>query len=325
MSDTEKELSINYMATRDGFGRGLVAAGGQNQNVVVLSADVSSSTRCNFFAEKFPERFFQIGIAEQNLVGVAAGLAESGKIPFVAAYAIFSPGRNWEQIRTMVAYNDANVKICGHHAGLLTGYDGATHQALEDIALMRVLPNMKIIVPCDAVEAEKATLAAAKISGPVYLRFSREKTPIFTEQETPFEFGKAEIFYETRKPQVLIIGCGPILANALLVAQELEREKINTIVLNCHTIKPLDEKKILELAKKCGAVVSVEEHNILGGLGGAVAEILAKNYPVPMEFIGTQDTFGETGEPKELFEKYGLGVKNIKEAIKKAIKRKNKF
>jgi len=309
-------------ALRDGFGRGLILAGEENSEVVVLSADVSNSTRCNFFSEKFPERFFQIGIAEQNLAGVAAGLAESGKIPFMSAYAVFSPGRNWEQIRTMIAYNDLNVKIAGHHTGLLTGFDGATHQALEDIALMRVLPNMKVIVPCDTLEAEKATLVAAKISGPVYLRLAREKTPIFTTSETPFTFGKAEIFYKSDEPQVLIVGCGPVLHNALLTAEELKKEGIGTIVLNNHTIKPLDENKIIDLAQKCKAVVSVEEHNVFGGLGSAVSELLAKNFPVPMEFVGTQDVFGESGAPKELFEKYGLGVENIKEAVRKVIERK---
>jgi len=321
---------IEQEATRDGFGEGLLLAGEENSNVVALSADVSSSTRCNLFAKKFPGRFFQIGIAEQNLAGVAAGLGVSGKIPFIAAYAIFSPGRNWEQIRTTIAYNDSNVKIAGHHSGLLTGYDGATHQALEDVALMRVLPNMKVVVPCDAIEAKKATIMAAKISGPIYLRFGREKTPVFTTEETPFVLGKAEIFWRPstgsglKKPQVLIIACGPILYNALLAAEELEleKEKISVIVLNNHTIKPIDEKIIIELAKKCGAVVTVEEHSVFGGLGSAVSEVLAKKYPVPIEFVGTQDTYGESGEPFALIEKYGLGVKNIKMAVKKVIKRK---
>ena len=324
-TDLFDENKIERLATRDGFGRGLVLAGEENSNVVVLSADVSSSTRCHLFAEKFPERFFQVGISEQNLAGVAAGLAMSGKIPFIAAYAVFSPGRNWEQIRTMITYNDANVKIAGHHAGLLTGYDGATHQTLEDVALMRVLPNMKVIVAADALEAEKAVVSAIKISGPVYLRLAREKTSVFTTESTPFIPGKAEVFWESKKPQVLIISCGPILYNALLAADELEKEKIGTIVLNNHTIKPLDENKIIELAKKCGAVVSVEEHNVFGGLGSAVSELLAKHNPLPMEFVGAQDTFGESGEPFALIEKYGLGVKDIGESVKKVIKRKNKF
>ena len=321
---SEKILTeeIEKEPTRDGFGKGLVIIGEENHNVVVLSADVAASTRCHWFAEKFPERFFQVGISEQNLAVVAAGFGVSGKIPFMSAYAAFSPGRNWEQIRTTIAYNDSNVKIAGHHAGLLTGHDGATHQILEDIALMRAMPNMKVIVPCDAVEAKKATIAAAKISGPVYIRLAREKTAVMTTEETPFVPAKAEIFWESKKPQVLIIGCGPILYNALLAAEELEKEKIGTIVLNNHTIKPIDENKIIELAKKCGAVVSVEEHNIFGGLGSAVSEVLAKNFPTPMEFIGTKDVFGESGNPEELIEKYGLGVKDIKEAVKKVIKKK---
>jgi len=330
MITSESKLNINLfnqdkiemLATRDGFGQGLIIAGEENPNVVVLSADVASSTRCHWFAEKFPERFFQIGIAEQNLAGVASGLAVSGKIPFISSYAVFSPGRNWEQIRTVIAYNDSNVKIAGHHTGLMTGYDGATHQALEDIALMRVLPNIKVIVPCDAVEAKKATIIAAKISGPVYIRLAREKTPVFTTEDTPFIPGKAEIFWQSRKPEVAIIACGPILYNALLAAEELEKEKIGTIVLNNHTIKPLDENKIIEIAKKCGAIVTVEEHSILGGLASAVAEILAKNHLVPMEFVGTKDIFGESGKPEELIKKYGLGINDIKTAVKKVIKRK---
>ena len=317
---------IEQKATRDGFGEGLLNLGEENENVVALSADVSNSCRMNFFAEKFPKRFFQIGVAEQNLVGVAAGLAVSGKIPFMATYAVFSPGRTLEQIRTAIAYNDANVKIAGHHSGLLTGFDGATHQALEDIAVMRTIPNMKVVVPADAIEAKKATIFSAQINGPVYLRFAREKTPVFTVEETPFTIGKAEIFWQSlaggKKPEVLIVGCGPILYNALLAAKELEKEKIGIIVLNSHTIKPLDENKIIELAKKCGAVVSVEEHTILGGLGGAVAELLAKNYPAPMEFVGTKDTFGESAAPKDLFKKYGLEPKDIITAVKKVIKRK---
>jgi transketolase len=296
--------------------------GESNPNVVVLSADVSSSTRCDEFEKKFPKRFFQIGIAEQNMAGIASGLGVSGKIPFMSAYAIFSPGRNWEQIRTVIAYNDSNVKIAGHHAGLLTGADGGTHQVLEDIALMRSLPNMKVIVPCDSIEAKKATLASAKIWGPVYLRFTREKTAIMTDKETEFVPGKSYVMRESKKPQVLIVGAGPVLYNALLAAKELDEDGIGTIVLNSHTIKPLDEETILKLAKKCGAVVSVEEHSIIGGLGSAASELLAKKCPLPMEFVGTNDVFGETGSAEELYKKYGLGVKDIKSAIKKAIKRK---
>lgn len=310
---------IEQKPTRDGFGEGILISAEENPDIVVLSSDVAKSTRCDKFAEKFPERFFQVGIAEQNLAGIAAGLGVSGKIPFISAYSIFSPGRNWEQIRTTIAYNDSNVKIAGHHSGLLTGYDGATHQCLEDIALMRVLPNMKVLVPCDAIEAKKATIAATKIWGPIYLRFSREKTSVFTAEETPFIPGKAEIFWQSKKPQTVIIGCGPILYNALLAAYELEKEKIGTIVLNNHTIKPIDEEKIIELAKKYKAIVVVEEHNIFGGLGSAIAELLAKNYPTRIEFVGVKDVFGESGKPKDLIEKYDLAVEDIKIAIKKVI------
>jgi transketolase len=280
------------------------------------------STRVEAFAKKFPERYVEIGVAEQNMAALAAGMAVTNKIPFIASYATFSPGRNWEQIRTTIAYNDANVKIAGHHAGISVGPDGATHQATEDVAIMRALPKMMVIVPCDAIEAEKATIASAQIYGPIYLRFQREKTPVMTTTETPFIPGKAEIFWQSKKAEVLIIGCGGLLYNALAAARELEKEKIGAVVLNCHTIKPLDEKKIIELAKKIGAVVTVEEHQVYGGLGSAVAEALAKHHPVPMEFIGMQNTFGESGPPDKLIEKYGMGIEDIVKAAKKAIRRK---
>ncbi len=309
--------------TRNGYGEGLVAAGDANRNVVALCADLTESTRVEAFAKKYPERFFELGVAEQNMATVAAGMGGSGKIPFIASYATFSPGRNWEQIRTTIAYNDANVKIAGHHAGISVGPDGATHQATEDIAMMRALPNMKVFVPCDAIEARKATLAATHIYGPIYLRFHREKTPIMTTDETPFIPGKAEIFWASKKPEALIIGCGGLLYNALLAARELEeKEKIGTVVLNCASIKPIDEKKIVELAKKIGAVVTVEEHQVSGGLGGAVAEVLAKYAPTPIEFIGMQNTFGESGAPEELIKKFGMTPKDIVAAAKRAIRRK---
>lgn len=316
------EPDIEQKPTRDGYGNGLVELGGQNSNAVVLCADLAESTRSLWFKEKFPERYIEMGVAEQNMAAIAAGLAVSGKIPFISSYAVFSPGRNWEQIRTTAAYNNANVKIAGAHAGVSVGPDGATHQAIEDIAIMRAIPNMKVIVPCDAIEAKKAVIAAAKIYGPVYLRFAREATPIMTADETPFVPGKAEIFWDGKKPICAIIACGPLLYNALSAARDLEDEGINVIVVNNHTIKPLDEKKILEVAKKCGAVVTVEEHNIIGGLGGAVAEVLAKKYPTPMEFIGMKDVFGESGPPEELIKKYGMGIEDIKKAVKKVIKRK---
>lgn len=313
---------IEQRPTRAGYGDGLLLAGEDNPNVVALCADLTESTYTHLFAKKFPDRFFELGVAEQNMATVAAGLGVSGKIPFIASYATFSPGRNWEQIRTTISYNDSNVKIAGHHAGISVGPDGATHQAVEDIATMRVMANMKVIVPCDAIEARKATVAAAKIWGPVYLRFGREKTPVFTTEDTLFVPGKAEIFFESKKPQVLIIGCGSLLYNALVAAKELEKEGIGAVVLNNHTIKPLDEKTIVALAKKIGAVVTVEEHQVSGGLGSAVAEALAKKAPTPIEFIGLQNVFGESGAPSELIEKYGMGVKHIKEAVGRVIKRK---
>ncbi len=317
-----KEGALDMAPTRNGYGTGLVEAATKNKNVVALCADLIESTRTQAFAEKFPARFFECGVAEQNMACVAAGLAVSGKIPFIASYAAFSPGRNWEQIRTTVAYNNANVKIAGHHAGISVGPDGATHQMTEDIALMRALPNMTVIVPCDAEEAHKATLAAARIVGPVYIRFAREKSPVFTSESSPFTPGKAQVVWESHKPQVAIIACGPILHNALLAAQRLEREGIASVILNVHTIKPLDEKKITDLAKKYGAVVTVEEHQIAGGLGGAVAELLARTHPVPMEFIGMQNTFGSSGAPEKLSVKYGMDVQSIVMAAKKAVLRK---
>ncbi len=313
---------IEQKPTRAGFGDGLLLAGEENANVVALCADLTDSTYNHLFAKKFPERFFEVGVAEQNMATIAGGLGVSGKIPFISSYATFSPGRNWEQIRTTIAYNDSNVKVAGHHAGISVGPDGATHQATEDIAIMRAMPNMKVFVPCDAVEARKATLAAARIWGPVYLRLAREKTPVFTTDMTPYTPGKAEELWRSAKPQVLIIGCGGLLYNALVAARELEKEKIGTVVLNSHTVKPIDEKTITALAKKIGAVVTVEEHQVRGGLGGAVADVLAKHAPTPIEFIGMQDTFGESGPPAALIEKYGMGSKDIKSAVKKAIKRK---
>jgi transketolase len=313
---------VEQAPTRDGYGEGLVDAGDANVNVVALCADLTESTRVEAFAKKFPLRFFELGVAEQNMATVAAGLGITGKIPFISSYATFSPGRNWEQIRTTIAYNNANAKIAGHHAGISVGPDGATHQATEDIAMMRAMPNMKVFVPCDAVEARKATAAAAQVWGPVYLRLQREKTPIMTTDETSYIPGKAQIFWQSKKPDVLIIGCGGLLYNALLAARELEKEKIGTVVLNCSTIKPIDDKRIVELAKKIGAIVTVEEHQVSGGLGGAVAEVLAKYAPTPIEFIGMQDTFGESGAPEALIKKYGMDVKDIKAAVKRAIRRK---
>lgn len=316
------DKDIEQRATRDGYGEGLIVAGEENNNVVVLCADLTESTRSEAFAKRFPERFFEVGVAEQNLATIAAGLGVSGKIPFISSYATFSPGRNWEQIRTTISYNDANVKICGAHAGISVGPDGVTHQAIEDIATMRVMANMRVIVPCDAVEAKKATIAAARVWGPVYLRFGREKMPVFTTEGTSFKIGKAEIFWQSKKPQAVVIACGSMTHYAILAAKELEEEGIEIMVVNNHTIKPLDEKTILAAAEVCGAVITAEEHQVHGGLGGAVAELLAKNLPTPMEFIGMQDVFGESGPPRDLIEKYGMGVEDIKAAVKKVLKRK---
>ncbi|HRU35885.1 MAG TPA: transketolase family protein [Candidatus Paceibacterota bacterium] len=306
--------------TRDGYGEGLVLAGQKDSRVVALCADISDSTRSAMFQKAFPDRFVETGIAEQNMMGLAAGMALAGKIPFVSTYAVFCPGRNWDQMRVSVCYSNANVKITGAHAGVSVGPDGATHQALEDIAITRCVPNLVVIAPCDAIETKKATLAAAEYVGPVYLRFAREKTPIMTTEDTPFEIGKALIFRDGK--DVAIIGCGPLLHNALLAAEELAKEGIEVMVINNHTIKPMDSKTIIEAAKKCGAIVTVEDHQIMGGMGSAVAEVLAANYPVPIEFVGMKDRFGESGEPNELIEAFGMGKNAIKEAVKKVIQRK---
>ncbi|RJR14388.1 transketolase family protein [Candidatus Parcubacteria bacterium] len=308
--------------TRDGFGKGAVEAGRADERVVVLSADLAESTRAEWFQKEFPSRFIEIGVAEQNMATVAAGMANYGKIPFITSYAAFSPGRNWEQIRTTIALNNVPVKVCGMHAGVSVGPDGATHQMLEDMALMRAMPNMIVISPCDAEEARKATVASAKLDSPVYMRFGREKTPLMTTPETPFEIGKAQVFWKSDSPLVALFSTGPVTHNTLLAAQELEKEKIGTVVVNIHTIKPIDESTITALARECGSVVTVEEHQITGGLGGAVSEVLSRSNPTPIEFVGVQDKFGQSGTPKELFEHYGLGISHIVAAAKKAVSRK---
>lgn len=313
---------VELIPTRQGYGEGLVAAGEKDERVVVLSADLTESTKAILFKDKFPERFIECGVAEQGMATIAAGIALYGKIPFISSYAVFSPGRNWEQIRTTVAINDVPVKIAGSHAGLNTGPDGATHQMLEDIALMRSMPNMIVVAPCDSVEARKATIEASKNGKPSYLRFTREKSPVMTTDKTPFKIGKAEIFWESKDPMAAIVVCGPLLYEALEAARILEKSKIDVLVINSHTIKPLDEGAIIKAAKITGAVVTVEEHQINGGLGGAVSEVLSRNFPVPMEFIGMPDSFGESGKPDELLEKYGMKAKHIVEAVKKVIPRK---
>lgn len=314
---------VEIKPTRAGYGEGLLALGEKNPNVVVLSADLTESTYAHLFAEKFPERFFQVGVAEQNMAAIAAGLGVSGKIPFMSSYSTFSPGKNWETIRTTIIYNNSNVKIAGHHAGIMTGPDGATHQATEDIASIRSWPNIKILVPCDSIEGEKATISASETMGPVYLRFSRDKTPIITTPDSPFEIGKIQTFWTSEAPQATIFAMGYMLYYALLAAKELETEGIKVLVANVSTIKPMDEKAVLSYAKTTKAFVTVEDHQIAGGLGGTIAEFLAKSIPTPMEFIGLKDTFAESGTPKELIEKYGMGKEHIKNAVKKVIQRKH--
>jgi len=314
---------IEIVATRQGYGEGLVLAGEKDERVVVLSADLRESTRAILFAERFPDRFVEVGVAEQALATIAAGMANYGKIPFISSYAAFSPGRNWEQIRTTIALNDVPVKIGGAHAGLTVGPDGATHQMLEDLSIMRAMPNMIVIAPCDAIETKKAVIEAAGNEKPTYLRFAREATPVFTTDKTPFKIGRAETFWESREPMVAIVSCGPLLYEALLAAKELNKGGIESLVINCHTVKPLDEQAIIRAAKLTGAAVTVEENQIAGGLGGAVAELLARNFPIPMEFIGMPDSFGESGEPEELLVKYEMKAKNIIEAAKRVIARKS--
>lgn len=314
------EETVEQKATRDGFGQALVELGETNLNVVVLTADLSESTRVEEFSQKFPERFFEVGVAEQNLVAIAAGLAVSGKIPFASSYSVFSPGKNLETIRTTIAYNQANVKIAGHHAGIITGPDGATHQATEDIAIMRTLPSMTVFSPCDMIEAKKMTLEAAKIDGPVYLRFSREKTPIITTDETPFD-NKIQTYWTSEKPKAVIFATGYLVYYALLAAKQLEEFGTQVLVANVSTIKPIDEETIVKLAKETGAVVTVEDHQIAGGLGGLIAEVLAKKRPTPIEFVGLKDTFAESGHPKELIKKYQLDDKAIINATKRVILR----
>ncbi len=316
---------VEQVPIRRGFGEGLAKAGEADENVVALCADLTESTQMHFFKEKFPQRFVEIGVAEQNLVTVASGMAAMGKVPFCSSYAMFSPGRNWEQIRTTIAYNDRPVKIVGSHAGISVGPDGGTHQALEDIALMRALPNMDVVSPCDAIEAKKITQLIAKSGRPAYLRLAREKTPIMTTEETPVELGKSEIFWlpDVGVAQVGIITTGALLYKAIIVAKELESEGIKIKVLNLATIKPIDVDAVVALAKETGRIVTVEEHQVAGGMGSAVAEVFAQNYPVPIEFIGVHDKFGQSGTPEELIEHYGMGKNSIKEAVMKVLKRKN--
>ncbi|HVU75433.1 MAG TPA: transketolase C-terminal domain-containing protein [Candidatus Paceibacterota bacterium] len=308
--------------TRNGFGEGLVQAADADERVIALCADLTESTRMEAFAKKYPSRYVEVGVAEQNLAALASGFAAYGMIPFITSYAAFSPGRNNEQIRTTISLNNMPVKVVGSHAGVSVGPDGATHQALEDMALMRIQPTMTVISPCDAEEARKATIAAAEYAGPVYIRLAREKTPLMTSAETPFVFGKANVLWKSESPQCAIFATGPLVFNALVAARDLAEAGIDTTVVNIHTIKPLDMEAVIREAGAAGAVVTVEEHQIAGGLGSAIAECLAQNAPVPQEFIGVHDRFGQSGTMEELVAEYKMTAGDIAEAAKKAVSRK---
>ena len=305
---------------RNGYGDGVVEAGEANGNVVVLCCDLTESTRSAKFKETFPDRFVEVGIAEQNMAGISAGLAFSGKVPYISSYATFNPGRNWDQIRVSICYSMANVKIMGAHAGISVGPDGATHQALEDIAITRALPNLTVIVPCDYWEAKKAAVQMAHIDGPFYMRFGREKVPVITTEETPFEIGRADTYREGG--DVTVIACGSLVYEALVAADGLSSEGIDVRVINCHTIKPIDKDAIIKAAMETGAVVTAEEHQVHGGLGSAVAEVLSQHHPVPVEYVAIMDRFGESGEPEQLMKLFGLSSEGIIQAVKKVLGRK---
>lgn len=314
--------SIEQKPTRFGYADALLRLGETDPNVVVLDADLAKSTLTSRFAEKFPQRFFDCGIAEQNMVGMAGGLALAGKVPFVNTYGVFLAGRAWDQIRTSICYGGLNVKIIGAHGGLSVGPDGATHQALEEIALMRVLPGMRVIVPCDSNEAYRATLAAAKVKGPVYIRLGREPTPVITSAKAPFRLGRGEVYRNGK--DIVIFACGLMVYLSLLAAERLAGQGISARVVNLHTVKPMDEKLIIKAAKECRAVVTCEEHQVMAGFGSAVTEVLAKHCPVPVEMVGVRDSFGESGEPWELLKKYRLMDGDIAQAAARAVKQKTK-
>ncbi len=320
LSDQIFSPDIKQVPIRNGYGEGLLVLGKENPDVIVLCCDLVESTRSLDFAKAYPDRYVEVGVAEQNLAGLGAGMAHEGKIPFITSYATFSPGRNWDQIRVSICYSGNNVKMIGSHAGISVGPDGATHQAMEDIAITRVLPRMTVLVPGDAIEARKATIAAAKMNGPVYIRLAREKTPQFTTDDTPFEIGKAFVFREGK--DCTIAAAGPQVYYALQAANDLSKEGIECEVINVVSVKPLDEQTIIGSVKKTGCLVSAEEHQITGGVGSAVAEALARNFPVPQEFVGMPDHFGESGEPNELIAKWGMDSKAIANAVRKVVKRK---
>ncbi|MCK5023785.1 MAG: transketolase family protein [Candidatus Aenigmarchaeota archaeon] len=311
---------VDQVPTRNGYGHGLVELGETNKDVVVLTADISDSVRTQWFADKYPDRFIEVGISEQDMMGIAAGLATVGKIPFVSTYGVFCTGRAWDQIRTTVAYGDFNVKIGGAHGGISVGADGATHQALEEITLTRVLPNMTVIVPADSEETKKATLAAAATDGPFMLRFGREKVPVVTTEKTPFKVGRAETY--VFGDDISIIACGPMVYEAIIAAKELDKKGISVRVINMHTVKPIDKETIIKAAKETGAIVTAEEHQVAGGMGSAVAEVVVENCPVPIKLVGVRDRFGESGEPEELMVEFNLKSTDIIKAAEQVLEMK---
>ncbi|MEA3500251.1 MAG: transketolase family protein [Candidatus Marinimicrobia bacterium] len=308
------------LPTRDGFGKALVELGEINEKIVVLTTDVSGSVRANWFAEKFPQRFFDLGISEQNMISVAAGISLENKIPFATTFGVFVTGRVWDQIRVLISYSQTNVKLVGTHTGVTVGEDGATHQILEDIALMRVLPNMTVVVPSDFNETKKAIFAAADFKGPIYIRLGRQKAPLITTDDAPFEIGKSQQLKDGK--DVTIVACGVLVYEALLAAEKLNKLGISARILNMHTIKPLDVDSISEAAKTTGAIVTAEEHQVAGGLGSAVAETVSQLNPVPIEMIGINDKFGISGTSDQLLTYYGLRSDNIVSSVKKVLKRK---
>lgn len=319
--DLEIDLkNVEMKPTRDGYGEGLIDAAEKNEDIVAIGADITASTRVDWFKNRFPDRFFNMGIAEQNQMCVAAGLSLAGKVPFVTNYGVFLAGRAWDQIRTTVCYSNLNVKLGGAHGGISVGPDGATHQALEEISIMRCLPNMKVVVPADSNETRKATIAAAEIYGPIYIRFGREKVPVVTSESTPFELGKAYCLREGT--DVAIIACGAMVYESLVAAEELAKEGISAMVINNHTIKPIDVQTIIEAAVITGALVTAEEHQLAGGMGSAVLEVVAQNCPVPVKMVGVNDRFGESGEPDILMQEFGLKSNNIIDAVKGVLNRK---
>lgn len=305
---------MNKNPMRDGYGKALLKLIGDGKPVVALDADVAKSTRTVWVRDQYPEHFLDMGIAEQDMVGTASGLALGGMIPFASTYGVFLAGRAWDQIRTTVCYNNLNVKLAGAHAGISVGPDGATHQALEDVALMRVLPNMTVVVPCDAVETEKATLALAEREGPCYIRFGREAVPVITDEDSPFEIGKANVLRDGK--DAVLFANGAMVYEGLEAAKRLSGEGIDLMVVNLHTVKPLDQEAVLTAARKTGRVITAEEHQAAGGMGSAVAECLAQHYPVPMRILGMQDGFGESGAPDELMKRYGFSSDAIYQAVK---------